>query len=114
MCSGMVDPAGKRHEMIGIFGCDSVFVNKRHGPTYVMAEATPNNPLFSGSVRAHEYHYSEVTASKDDEFGFVVKRGLGITDSKDGLVSRNSVGTYMHQHALSSVDWAKGISERLQ
>lgn len=113
MCSGMVDPEGKRHEMIGIFGCDSVFVNKRHGPTYVIAEANDDNPLFKGTVRAHEYHYSEVTASKDDRYGFDVERGLGITGSKDGLVSRNSMGTYMHQHALSSDDWAAGFSERL-
>lgn len=113
MCSGMVDPKGKRHEMIGIFGCDSVFVNKRHGPTYVMADATPDNPLFSGSVRAHEYHYSEVSASGDDRFGFNVRRGAGIIDKKDGLVSGNSLGTYMHQHALSMSDWARGFSEHL-
>ena len=113
MCSGMVDKEGRRHEMIGIFGCDSVFVNKRHGPTYVIADATKGNPLFSGTVRAHEYHYSEVTASADDEFGFDVKRGQGITGNKDGLISRNSLGTYMHQHALSIEDWARGFSEKL-
>ena len=99
--------------MIGIFGCDSVFVNKRHGPTYVIADATKGNPLFSGTVRAHEYHYSEVTASADDEFGFDVKRGQGITGNKDGLISRNSLGTYMHQHALSIEDWARGFSDKL-
>jgi cobyrinic acid a,c-diamide synthase len=114
MCSGMVDPNGKRHEMIGIFGCDSVFVNKRHGPTYVMADATPDNPLFEGSIRAHEYHYSEVTASKDSRFGFDVKRGEGIVDRKDGLISGNSLGSYMHQHALSNKDWAKGFAEKIR
>ncbi len=113
MCSGMVDPQGKRHEMIGIFGCNSVFVNRRHGPTYVRADATPDNPLFSGPVRAHEYHYSEVEASADDRFGFDLERGAGIRDSKDGLMVRNSLGTYMHQHALSSKDWAKGFCDRL-
>ncbi len=113
MCSGMVDAKGIRHDMIGIFGCDSVFVNKRHGPTYVMADSNRNNPLFTGLVRAHEYHYSEVTASKDDVFGFDVRRGMGITDCKDGLVFRNSLGTYMHQHSLSTEDWARGFAEKL-
>ncbi len=79
-----------------------------------MAEATPANPLFKGSVRAHEYHYSEVTASGSESFGFEVKRGLGIVDRMDGLVSGNTVGTYMHQHALSSDDWAGGFIERLR
>ena len=113
MCTGMVDKEGRRHEMIGIFGGDSVFVNKRHGPTYVIAEATEDNPLFSGTVRAHEYHYSEVVPSADMRFGFDVKRGQGITGMKDGLVRGNSLGTYMHQHALSADDWARGFAERL-
>jgi cobyrinic acid a,c-diamide synthase len=113
LCSGMVDKEGMRHDMIGVFGCDSVFVNKRHGPTYVMAEATPENPLFSGSIRAHEYHYSEVTATGSETFGFDVKRGQGIVDKKDGLIFKNTVGTYMHQHALSTDDWALGFIDRL-
>ena len=113
LCSGMVDKEGTRHDMIGVFGCDSVFVNKRHGPTYVMADATPDNPLFNGSVRAHEYHYSEVTASGNESFGFDVKRGQGIVDRKDGLIFRNTVGTYMHQHALSARDWAEGFYQGL-
>ena len=113
LCSGMVDKEGIRHDMIGVFGCDSVFVNKRHGPTYVMADATPDNPLFSGSIRAHEYHYSEVTATGSETFGFDVKRGQGIVDKKDGLVFQNTVGTYMHQHALSADDWAFGFYDRL-
>ena len=114
MCSGIVDKEGKRHKMIGAFGCDSIFVNKRHGPTYVIAEATTDNPLFEGTVRAHEYHYSEVDASKDERFGFDVHRGAGIVDSKDGLIYKNTLGTYMHQNALSSNDWAKGFVKKLQ
>jgi len=113
LCSGMVDKEGIRHDMIGVFGCDSVFVNKRHGPTYVMADATPENPLFTGSIRAHEYHYSEVTATGSEAFGFDVKRGQGIIDKKDGLVYKNAVGTYMHQHALSTDDWALGFYDKL-
>lgn len=113
LCSGMVDKEGIRHDMIGAFGCDSVFVNKRHGPTYVMAEATPDNPLFSGSIRAHEYHYSEITATGSETFGFDVKRGQGIADKKDGLVFKNTIGTYMHQHALSTDDWALGFYDKL-
>ena len=113
LCSGMVDKEGGRHDMIGIFGCDSVFVNKRHGPTYVIADASPGNPLFSGSVRAHEYHYSEVTATGSEPFGFDIRRGQGIVGKKDGLVFKNTLGTYMHQHALSSKDWARGFFDKL-
>ena len=113
MCSAIVGTDGTRHRMSGIFGCDSVFVNKRHGPTYVIADALPGNPLFRGRVRAHEYHYSEVTATGDSDFGFDVLRGQGIASKKDGLIAGNSLGTYMHQHALSTKDWAAGFAERL-
>ena len=113
MCSSLVDGKGARHRMSGIFGCDSVFVNRRHGPTYVIADALPGNPLFEGRVRGHEYHYSEVRASGSERFGFDVVRGQGIASRRDGLVSRSAMGTYMHQHALSAEDWAAGFVERL-
>jgi cobyrinic acid a,c-diamide synthase len=99
--------------MSGIFGCDSVFVNKRHGPTYVIADALEGNPLFRGRVRAHEYHYSEVRTNGGERFGFSLVRGAGIDSGMDGLVSKNSVGTYMHQHALSTRGWASGFVDRL-
>jgi cobyrinic acid a,c-diamide synthase len=110
MCSNIVDADGIRHPMAGIFDNDSVFVGKRHGPTYVIAEATRGNPLFSGKVLAHEYHYSEVVPNSA-RYCFSLRRGQGIADKKDGLLVNRTVGTYMHQHALSSEDWAKGFVE---
>lgn len=97
--------------MAGVFAADADMVAKRHGPTYMLTEALPDNPLFRGSVRGHEYHYSEVVPDGGCRFGFRVDRGLGIADRMDGLVSGNAVGTYMHQHALSADDWASGFVE---
>ena len=77
----------------------------RHGPTYVIADAEPSNPSFSGTVRGHEYHYSDVFPAEGARFGFSVKRGQGISGRMDGLLSGNSIGSYMHQHALSERDW---------
>ena len=111
LCSSMTDKSGKEYRMSGVFDAKAEFVDKRHGPTYVLAEAKGNNPLFSGPMRGHEYHYSEVLAHEDAEFCFDIRRGLGIRDGKDGLVRNNAVGTYMHQHALSCDDWAEGFVE---
>lgn len=47
-------------------------------------------------------------------YGFEVMRGKGISGSMDGLVSGSSLGTYMHQHALSVKDWAKGIIDAVR
>lgn len=114
MCSTIIDKDGESHPMSGIFDADSAFVNKRHGPTYVLEESNAANPLFRGMVRGHEYHYSEVRPSSEAVYGFDVKRGLGIADGRDGLVSGNALGVYAHQHALSMDDWARGFAERLQ
>ncbi len=108
LCRTMKTKTGT-FKMAGVFDADADMVARRHGPTYMLTEATPGNPLFKGSVRGHEYHYSEVVPDAGCTFGFDVKRGLGIAGKKDGLVSRNCVGTYMHQHALSSEDWAAGF-----
>lgn len=107
MCSTL-DDGDDEHPMSGIFEGRAV-VSGRHGPKYVSAEATEPNPLFRGmSVRGHEFHYSDVLDSTED-YGFLLSEGTGIKDGNDGLVYRNSIGSYMHQHALSVSDWAGGI-----
>ena len=105
MCRNMVDKEGVEHQMSGIFDAGSKMTGVRHGPTYVIADAAEANPAFSGSVRAHEYHYTDVYPGASSVYGFDVKRGLGIVEKRDGLVRNNCIGTFMHQHALSTKDW---------
>ena len=105
MCRSIEDKDGTVHGMSGIFDADAVMTGVRHGPTYVVADAKPSNPVFSGNVRGHEYHYSDVFPDPGSEYGFDVRRGLGIADRMDGLVRGSSIGSYMHQHALSERDW---------
>ncbi len=108
MCSELRDKNGRIHPMSGVFDAMADFVDRRHGPTYVIEEASASNPLFEGTVRGHEYHYSEVVP-RTGRYCFSMKRGTGIADGMDGLMDRRSVGTYMHQHALSMDDWAAGL-----
>lgn len=109
MCKSLMDARGREFRMAGIFDARAEMTGVRHGPAYVMAEATPENPLFRSDVRAHEYHYSDVFLERGGGFGYKLLRGSGISDGMDGLVSNNALGTYMHQHALSSADWASGF-----
>ena len=39
---------------------------------------------------------------------------MGISDRMDGLVRGNSIGSYMHQHALSEKDWIRRAVERIR
>jgi cobyrinic acid a,c-diamide synthase len=113
MCEAIVDSEGRRHPMAGIFAADAV-MGGRHGPKYTISEGTYENPLFPGmTVRGHEFHYSELELRDEGRFGFRMERGQGILDGMDGLVSRNSIGSYSHANALSTEDWAKGIVDRI-
>ena len=42
-----------------------------------------------------------------------MRRGQGIADKMDGLVRGNSIGSYMHQHALSERDWIGRAVDRI-
>jgi cobyrinic acid a,c-diamide synthase len=95
----------------GIFNADVKMTKVRHGPAYVVARSNGICNLFDGTVKGHEFHYSEVYPAPDCRFGFDVIRGAGISDHKDGLVRNNTLGTYMHQHALSTDDWMGKIIE---
>ena len=113
MCRSITDKDGVTHRMSGVLDAESRMTGVRHGPTYVIADATGSNPMFSGTVRGHEYHYSDVFPSGSPEYGFDIRRGQGISDKRDGLVSGNAVGSYMHQHALSEKDWIGKAIDRI-
>ena len=109
MCQSIKNADGRVFDMAKIFDAEAEMSGIRRGPTYVSAVPTENNPFFSSPVRAHEYHHTEVKVGSRNKFGYRLERGYGILSGSDGLVSKQSLGTYMHQHALSSDDWAGGF-----
>lgn len=61
MCREIVDASGTSHSMTGIFDVQAKMTGVRHGPTYVIARGTQQNPLFPNmETKGHEYHYSDV------------------------------------------------------
>jgi len=111
LCSSITDKDGKEYKGAGIFDARAEMIGVRHGPSYVIAQSNSRNPLFSEVVRGHEFHYSRIIPGKNVKYGFDIERGEGITNKMDGMVQKNSLGTYMHQHALSVSDWMGKISE---
>ncbi len=108
LCREMKTADGGICPMAGCFDAVADMVDKRHGPTYVIADSLEDNPLFKGTVKGHEYHYSSVIPGRA-RYCFSLQRGQGIADKMDGITVNRTVGTYMHQHALSMDDWAKGF-----
>ena len=111
MCSSITNN-GIEYRGSGIFDAKANMVGIRHGPSYVVSAPNGNNPLFKSAIKGHEFHYSEITPDvKGAIYGYDVVRGNGILNKKDGLVKKNSIGTYMHSHALSVEDWMKDVCE---
>ena len=114
MCSSLTGTDGVKRKMADIFNADAK-MSGRHGPTYVIAETTKDNPLFRDmTVKGHEFHYTEIQPNNGDLYGYRILRGTGICDKMDGLTVRNTIGSYMHQHALSTKDWLSGVIERAE
>ena len=111
LCSSIEDMDGVKRPMAGIIDGDAV-MSGRHGPTYNIADATSDNPIFRGTVKGHSFHYSEIKLRKEYPMGFSMIRGGGVTDTQDGIVVRNTIGSYTHQHALSCKDWLGGLQDR--
>ena len=110
LCASIEDKSGK-YRMSGVFDAESK-MSGRHGPTYVIADTTEQNPLFPKmTVRGHEFHYSEVLPKTDYDYGYLMNRGIGIDDKHDGLVFKRSLGSYVHQHALSVKDWLSKVCQ---
>ena len=111
LCASIEDNSGK-YRMSGVFDAESK-MSGRHGPTYVIADTTEHNPLFPKmTVRGHEFHYSEVVPKTGYEFGYTMSRGIGIDDKHDGLISKRTLGSYVHQHALSVKDWMSKVCQQ--
>jgi len=82
-----------------------------HGYTIVRVER--ENPYFPTGTefKGHEFHYSSVLKwwGNEDDFAFVMKRGIGILGNKDGLLYKNVLATYTHIHVLGIPFWAESM-----
>jgi Ni-sirohydrochlorin a,c-diamide synthase len=64
------------------------------------------------SFKGHEFHHSEIQEIPHDaEFAISLSRGTGIKDDKDGLVSKNTLGSYAHLHGVAYRELAGSIVE---
>lgn len=108
----------KVYPMVGVLPVSAVLERKPQGHGYLTVEVASPNPFYpEGTVlTGHEFHYSYVTAVEGNEatYSFRVLRGHGIDGVRDGLCTRNVLGTYLHVHALGAPQWAEGILRRAQ
>jgi cobyrinic acid a,c-diamide synthase len=88
----------KKSKMVGLIDANTIM---GHSLTLGYTEAENRCHFFRGikKIRGHEFHYSQIIdIAKDLKFAYILKRGNGIFDKKDGFVVYNCLASYMHLH----------------
>lgn len=101
-----------QHKMCGVFPYPTEMTSQVQGLSYVIARAQKDNIITQkGDVfRGHEFHYSRVQLSDEPVFAFEILRGKGITNSKDGLMDKNALASYVHTHAAACPGFASNFT----
>lgn len=101
------------HKMCNIFDYDSVMMKKPQALSYVISKANKKSIIADKDdvIKGHEFHYSKVDLKgKKPEFAFKILRGRGIMDNQDGLMSKNTVASYIHTHTAAYPRFASNFT----
>jgi cobyrinic acid a,c-diamide synthase len=100
----------KPYPMAGVIPVVFGFSKKPQGHGYTIAEVVCENPYYKkgAMIRGHEFHYSKVLEWKgsDRDTAFLMRKGRGIHQQRDGIIHKNVFATYTHIHALGVREWA--------
>lgn len=97
------------HEMCDIFPYNSFMTKKPQALSYVVAKAVHDNIIIpeGETFHGHEFHYSKLELEgQKPKFAFDILRGRGVTDSMDGLMSKNTLASYVHTHVAACPTFA--------
>ncbi len=114
LCKSLVTDEGE-FPMTGIFPFKLKMFKKPQAHGYVIAKINGNNPFYERGVelKGHEFHYSKVIEYESlPPMSFQMIRGEGIIENLDGAVYQNTLGTYVHIHALGTEEWVKGMLKK--
>ncbi|MDI1471835.1 MAG: hydrogenobyrinic acid a,c-diamide synthase (glutamine-hydrolyzing) [Thermodesulfovibrio sp.] len=114
ICKTLITEKGS-FPMTGIFPLTLKMFKKPQAHGYVIAKVEQGNPFYNPEteIRGHEFHYSKVIDYDElPKMSFKIKRGEGIIGEMDGVFYKNTLGTYVHVHALGCPQWIEGILKK--
>ncbi len=101
---------GKAYAMADIFPVQAQFHARPQGLGYVQAQVQKENPYhpLGQEIRGHEFHYSKCVDEKEQQSSLCLHlaKGIGMGQSQDGLLSRQTFASYTHIFAPSCPWWA--------
>jgi len=101
---GIADLEGRIHPMAGVFDCETR-MNKRFA-ALGYREVTLTRETILGpagaTARGHEFHYSSLRTPPDVPTAYRLSGRHGAIDAREGFVSGNTLGSYVHLHFASN------------
>jgi cobyrinic acid a,c-diamide synthase len=101
-----------QHEMCDVFPYNSHMTQKPQALSYVIARAGCDNIIIGEgeTFHGHEFHYSKLELEgKNPKFAFEILRGRGVNGSMDGLMSKNTLASYVHTHVAACPSFASKL-----
>ena len=99
-------------DMVGIFDCNTVYGSGKRVVTYTNGVFEKDTPIGKKGNKfiAHEFHHSILEDISDKiEYTINITRGIGIQNQKDGMIVKNTIGTYVHYHGSSYTAFAESF-----
>lgn len=106
------DADGRRHRMTGVLDA-SVSMTDRPVLGYTRGSIRAGTPVTGrgGSLRGHEFHYSQMTdVPADAQFAVTLQEGRGITGGMDGILQHGALASYGHLYFDASDCAARFVS----
>ncbi len=103
---------GTSYPMAGVFSFEAHVHDTAQGHGYTELVVDRHNPFFPTglTLKGHEFHYSRIAlAGNLPPTACAVRRGTGVGDGRDGVISGNVLAGYTHLHALATPEWAAGL-----
>ncbi len=101
-----------QHKMCDVFPYNSHMTKKPQALSYVIARAACDNIIMGEgeTFHGHEFHYSKLELEgKNPKFAFEILRGRGVNGSMDGLMSKNTLASYVHTHVAACPSFASKL-----
>jgi len=103
-CGGLIylsrslETDDRRYSFAGVVPADAEMMSRFVALGYIDGKVNHSSSPFSKglSFRGHEFHYSTVYPDADIRYAFTLKRGKGILDQQDGIITGETIAGYSH------------------
>ncbi len=123
-CGGLIylgesiELEGEVYPLAGVFPVRFGMSQKPQAHGYSIFTVEGENPFYEkgSEIKGHEFRYSTILdwPGESDDLPLKMKRGVGFSKGREGLVMNNVLALYTHIHALGTPEWARGFMRRCQ